>query len=654
MGNMVDIKDYIKIIEIFKKTFDDFIECYGLKHSERIHERILTISRDGKISKSLTWYKDGNSAEVVRGFRIFYSSTMEWPGALTHEMWHVLGGETLEEFPEKYKEKLENLQGNSQFGCVKNHLEMWTEWFNSQTHRKDMKNNFTPWQDEFFTKSNSTGVFYDYYINIADMISCIIPREKLLEMYLHAEDYKTDYSYPEMLDEFDKTYTSALDERERDVYEYPYLKIIMDINEVANNIVQGNIAIARKALQDCMKTCFNAYSIKLDNIREIDINKAKQIYSEIKYMQEQMMWNTDITKMQELDYVQAMQRIQDKFRSILIGLNLQTPEIENMLETIDYIKSNPYTMVKDANKIVDKRKSVMSEVDGQLINIGEYQANVGTNGIKYNLYKTLFYVLNEKYYNLLFENFQDSDNGNILIEFYNKIEMANNEQEIIEIYDEIYQLYAQKLERTLKTDENLAIFFDGYSEEIAMLQKIALFNKRTKTYLPSLERIIDIYNKKVEEYEKEIDASIEKFVQEYEEEIDASIEKDVQEFDLGDFIRNDLIREAHDYKKDLRKQQSRIDIQREEQALEFDEIEKKGQVEISIQSLKGDIFKSKVGKSEMMQVFEEILDVKKIENIQQKKKAGQQLTEQEEITLQNYLEQNTLNKELHNQTPDNR
>lgn len=646
MGNMVDIKDYIKIIEIFKKTFDDFIECYGLKHSERIHERILTISRDGKISKSLTWYKDGNSAEVVRGFRIFYSSTMEWPGALTHEMWHVLGGETLEEFPEKYKEKLENLQGNSQFGCVKNHLEMWTEWFNSQTHRKDMKNNFTPWQDEFFTKSNSTGVFYDYYINIADMISCIIPREKLLEMYLHAEDYKTDYSYPEMLDEFDKTYTSALDERERYVYEYPYLKIIMDINEVANSIVQGNIAIARKALQDCMKTCFNAYSIKLDNIREIDINKAKQIYSEIKYMQEQMMWNTDITKMQELDYVQAMQRIQDKFRSILMGLNLQTPEIENMLETIDYIKSNPYTMVKDANKIVDKRKSVMSEVDGQLINIGEYQANVGTDGIKDNLYKTLFYVLNEKYYNLLFENFQDSDNGNILIEFYNKIEMANNEQEIIEIYDEIYQLYAQKLERTLKTDENLAIFFDGYSEEIAMLQKIALFNKRTKTYLPSLERIIDIYNKKVEEYEKEIDASIEKFVQEYEKEIDVSIEKDVQKFDLGDFIRNDLIREAHDYKKDLRKQQSRIDIQREEQALEFDEIEKKAQVGISIESLKDAISKGEVSKSEMIQVFGEMSDAKKIKYIQQKKKDGRQLTEQEEILLQNYLRQNNEGNNL--------
>lgn len=595
MKNMVDIEDYIKIIEIFKKTFDDFIECYGLKHSKHIHERILTISSEGKISKSLTWYKGNDCAHIMGDFGIFYSDTSKWPGALTHEMWHVIGGETLETFPERYKDKLENLQENSQFGCTENHLEMWTEWFNSQTHRKDMKNNFFHWQDGFFTKSISTGSFYDCYLNIADMISCIIPREKLLEMYLHAEDYKTDYSHSEMLDEFDETYTSALDESETDVYKYPYLKIIKDVNEVSKNIMEGNYPVARQILQDCMKTCFNAYSIKLDNIREVDIDKARQIYSEIKYMQEQMMWNTDLSKMQEFDYVQAMKRIQEKFKSILMRLNLQTPEIENMIETIDYTESNPYKMVEDANKMVTKRDCVINEDNGQLINIGEYQVNVGRNGVKYNLYKTLFHVLGNRYYNLLFINFQDADSSNILLEFYNKIERASNEQEIIELYDEIYQLYVQKLERTLKTDENLADLFDSYSNEIVRLQKVALFNKRTKAYLPSLERIIDVYNKKVEEYEKEIDASI---------------VKDVQKYDLDDFVRKDLIIEANDYKKELRKQQSRTDIQREEQALEFDKIEKKGQVEISIQSLKSDISKSKVGESEIIQAAEVMSDVK--------------------------------------------
>ena len=636
---MDDIEDYIKIIEIFQKTYNDFIECYGLKHSERIHERILTISREGKVSKQLTWYKGDDYAHIWEGLGILYSSTSKWPGAITHELWHVIGGESLETFPERYKDKLENLQENRQFDCAINQHEMWTEWFNSQTHRKDMKNNFFHWQDGFFTKSISTGSFYDCYVNIADMISCIIPRENLLEMYLGAEDYKTDYTYSEMLDEFDKTYTSALDERERGVYKYPYLKIIMDINEVSKNIRESNYPVARQALQDCMKTCFNAYSIKLDNIREIDINKAKQIYSEIKYMQEQMMWNADISKMQNLDYIQAMGRIQEKFRSILMGLNLQTPEIENMLETIDYTESNPYTMVEDANKIVKKRDSVINEDNGQLINIGEYQANVGTNGVKYNLYKTLFHVLADRYYNLLFINFQDADSGNILLEFYNKIESANDEQEIIEIYDEIYQLYAQKLERTLKTDENIAYLFVAYGNEIVRLQKIALFDKKTKTYLPSLERIIDVYNKKVEEYENEIDISI---------------ERDAPKYDYDEFVRANLIIEANDYKKDLRKQQSRIDLQREEQALEFDEIEKKGQVGISIQSLKSDISRSKVGKSEIIQASKEILNIKNIEDIQQKKKAGKQLTEQEEIILQNYLRQKEQNNEGNHLTQDNR
>ena len=637
--NMDDIENYIKIIEIFQKVFNDFIGCYGHKHSERIHERILTISRDGKVSKELTWYKSDDCAHIWEGMGIFYSSTSKWPGAITHELWHVIGGESLDSFPERYKDKMENLQENCQFDCARNQREMWTEWFNSQTHRKDMKNNFFHWEDGFFTKSISTGSFYDCYLNIADMISCIIPREKLLEMYLDAEDYKTDYTYSEMLDEFDKTYTSALDESESDVYKYPYLKIIMDINEVSENVMERNYPVARQALQDCMKTCFNAYSIKLDNIREIDINKAKQIYSEIKYMQEQMMWNADISKMQNLDYIRAMERIQEKFRSILMGLNLQTPEIENMLETIDYTESNPYTMVEDADKIVKKRDCVINEDNGQLINIGEYQANVGKNGVKYNLYKTLFYVLANRYYNLLFRNFQDADSCNILLEFYNKIESANDEKEIIEIYDEIYQLYAQKLKRTLKTDENIAYLFVAYGNEIVRLQKIALFDKKTKTYLPSLERIIDVYKKKVEEYENEIDISI---------------ERDAPKYDYDEFVRANLIIEANEYKKDLRKQQSRIDIQREEQALEFAGIKKKGRGGISIQSLKSDISRSKVGKSEIIQASKEILNIKNIEDIQQKKKAGKQLTEEEEIILQNYLRQKEQNNEGNHLPQDNR
>lgn len=70
----------------------------------------------------------------------------------------------------------------------------------------------------------------------------------------------------------------------------------------------------------------------MESIENIDFEQAKKIYSEIKYMQEQMVWNTDISKMQDLDYIQAMSKIQDKFKSMLQELDLENPEVMQMLE----------------------------------------------------------------------------------------------------------------------------------------------------------------------------------------------------------------------------------------------------------------------------------------------------------------------------------
>ncbi len=109
-----------------------------------------------------------------------------------------------------------------------------------------------------------------------------IPKEKLLEMYLQTTEYETEYSFPEMLDEFDERYIDALETDEKDKYQYPYLKILMDIQTVDEN-ARKNPEMARETLQSCMKTCFNAYLKKLDNIQDIDLNKAKEIYSQIKY-----------------------------------------------------------------------------------------------------------------------------------------------------------------------------------------------------------------------------------------------------------------------------------------------------------------------------------------------------------------------------------
>ena len=48
----------------------------------------------------------------------------------------------------------------------------------------------------------------------------------------------------------------------------------------------------------------------------------KKIYGEIKDLQESMMWNLDISKMQELGYVQVLVQIQDRFKEMCISLDV--------------------------------------------------------------------------------------------------------------------------------------------------------------------------------------------------------------------------------------------------------------------------------------------------------------------------------------------
>ena len=110
------------------------------------------------------------------------------------------------------------------------------------------------------------------------MISCLIPKEKLLDMYLNHEGYETDYSYPQMMEEFDEKYAGSLDEQEQEVYKYPYLKLITDVIKISEN-ARKNPKLALESLQSAMKTCFNAYLIKLDNIQEFDVDKAKKYIS---------------------------------------------------------------------------------------------------------------------------------------------------------------------------------------------------------------------------------------------------------------------------------------------------------------------------------------------------------------------------------------
>lgn len=590
------------VYDILNEAYHEFRQMYGEKHSSHIKELIESITDKVKMTDL---YYLGPIASAHAQMGVVYTESDKLSAVLKHEMWHVyndsasdrekslqhipqryinklrqngylekLYAKTMEDYKERWKDEPERLEllltdfetfVNSRFDFEDSPVEMWTEWFNSQTHLKDMQENFWDWGDGYFTKSLSSDSFYDSYINIASMISCIIPKEKLLEMYLQTGEYQTDYSYPEMLEEFDERYANSLDGEESEKYKYPYLKIIMDTKMVSDN-ARKNPPVALAALQSCMKTCFNAYLQKLESIENIDFEQAKRIYSEIKYMQEQMVWNTDISKMQDLDYIQAMRKVQDKFKSMLQGLDLENPEVRQMLENIDYTADNPFKFIEDGEKISRKIISTQREDKTNLISMGgTYKVHVGENGIKDNLYSTLFALLGDTKYNLLYENFQDnnplSSKDNILLKFHKQIEEASTDENFINIYNSIYELYAQKLESTLKINENIESEFDRYSKEIVELQKNGLFDEKNKRYLIGLEQIIDIYNKKVQAYLQEIDKITEN-----------DIQRNLKQGRTREVAEQFAQRIPNMYKKELSEQQGRISTQREKQALQYTEL----------------------------------------------------------------------------------
>lgn len=554
-----------QIYEILNSAYLEFRQKHGDKHSHRIREVLENVT--DKVRKTPLYYF-GPIAMAETQDGIVYTESNKLSVALKHELWHMYNDVakdkeiSLQYVPQRYIDKLKK-SGEIDFSeCV---VEMWTEWFNSHTHLEDMKVNFWEWGEGYFTKSLSSGSFYDSYINIVGMISCIIPLERLLDMYLHTAEYHTDYSYPEMLKEFDEKYMDSLDDKEKDEYGYPFLKIIMDVKGISDD-ARKQPTIALKLLQSCMKTCFGAYLQKLESMSSIDIEEARLIYFEIKYMQELMVWNVDILKMQELDYMPVLIKVQDKFKSMLKSLGIWNLEVREMFENIDYAACNVFEIIDGGDEISKKIVSTQCENRNRLISIyGNYKVNVGENGIKDNLYSTLFVLLGTQKYNLMYKNFQNSSpfyiDDNILFRFYRRIENATTDEEFINIYNDIYELYAQKLKDTLKINENLETKLDRYSKEIVVLQENGPFDPQTKKYLPGLERIIDIYNKSVEAYKQEIDKITENDIQ-------INLEKGYTQEEAENFAR----KIPDFYKKRLNEQQRRISIQIEKQVVQYTQL----------------------------------------------------------------------------------
>lgn len=590
-----------EILQILNETYNEFIQMYGEKHSSYIKEKIESMT--DKVKK-VSLYYTGPIASAHSEKGIIYSESKILFAVLKHELWHVFNNSAndrnvslqhipieyiqqldnngymkqqytkkMEEYKEKFRDEPERLKflltdyenyRDNKFDFDDSPVEMWTEWFSTQTHLNDMEENFWDWGEGYFTRTKSSDSYYDSYINVASMISCLIPKEKLLDMYLNTKEYKTGFSFPEMQKEFDEKYADALQEEDKDKYKYPYLKIMMNVKEISEN-ARINPEIALEKLNDSMKICFNAYCLKLENIKDIDIEKAKEIYSEIKFMQEHMVWNVDINKMQDEEYIVSLGKVQNKFREMLSSLDLEDSEINQMYTNIDYTIDNPFEIIPKAQKIVERITDDKSEDKNKIAIIDNYKTMTDKNGIKNNLYNSLFSLLGEKKYKLMFTQYANEENekSNDLIRIVEKIEKANNNEEFKLIYEDIYELYSQKLENTLNVEENIELEFREYSKEIVELQKNGLFDENTKSYLPGLERVISIYNSKAMSYESKIDVITQNSIKEEIEQGSTQEQATIR----ANFIPNM-------YKQKLDEQRIAIDKQRENQLSQMERIKR--------------------------------------------------------------------------------
>lgn len=564
------------IYKILNDAYHEFRDKHGDKHSEHIKNLIESIS--DRVERQ--YHYEGNTlAQASHGIGIRYCILNDnLAGILKHELCHIYHRSKSEQhypipslyIPSKYFEILNKLditerkRGNGE-------EEKWVEWFNSQTYTNDTKDNFIDWEEGFFTRSKSVGTFYDRYINMVNMLSCIIPKEKLIEAFLNNSDYHTDYSFPEMIEDFDNEYVHALDKDEEERYVYPYLKMILNTEIISRNAIENPI-VAREALQSSMKTLFNAYLIKLENMQNMDIEIARTLYSEIKYMQEQMIWNLDKSKMQNLDYIKALIKVQDKFKNMLQQLGLKTAEIEYMLETIDYSAENPFQKIEGGETISEKIFNNSKLHRDNLISIGDYKINVGKNGIKDNLYSSLFVLLGNKKFNLLFQADNSSkESENILLSIHKQIQGARTEEEFISIFNYIYELYMEKIDNELRTNQLSDYELSTYQKDIIELQSLGLFDEKRKRYIPVLEQLIDLYKVKAEEYKKYIDEAVEKRIK------SASIEENRRKKLGYRYLEETDIRcqeenRANEFKKKL---VAGLDEQRKKQALEYAKISEK-------------------------------------------------------------------------------
>ena len=156
----------------------------------------------------------------------------------------------------------------------------------------------------------------------------------------------------------------------------------------------------------------------------------------------------------------------------------------------------------------------------------------------------------------MYEKFQNGSENKNLLEIHKLIKDAKTEDDIKNVYNMIYGLYLEKMEKDLNINEDIEGLFYKYSRQISYLQKIGLFNEQDKSYLPKLEEIIKLYNEREKDFESRVDGIFEYIIQ-----------KNIESGRTPEMAKRSVERISSIYKEKLHKSKDRISHQREEDGL---------------------------------------------------------------------------------------
>lgn len=487
--NEVEFKKYVlMIIDEFKAEFE---REYGEKYLSYLGEQL-----DFLIPKvRLAFNFDGQtSAAIFPRELVYIPNGLKILPIMKHEIWHWICHSGHIETPDNYREHLQN---NEQFFQTynvhgrpygrfihsifdQNEDERWTEWFASNTAKKDFEQKFIPYNRGFFFTQNVEGTTYSWLLQAADIVSCLIPKEKILQMRLNNPQHDTFFSFNDYVREFDNMYAEALTPEEKQTFKYPYLKVILENNQLENS-VQSDMDMAFEISNQMISFLFRAYLIKLDKIEKIDEVSLRNVYNEIKFMQSRMPLNVNSSRLEGLEYIHVMEVIQDKFIEMCSGF----PQLEELKSGVNYKLNLTPLKLYDGSDLPEILFEKHDEKEKTTRN-----KELTKEEIQKNLYVSLKIALGTDIYKYAFKEFCGENEYNPLLDIATRINNLKSMEEVDSIYSKIYGIMNEKI-GNIKFINTLRMR-QGYTDLIALknysIKRVhKLFKPLEKSYAEKVE-----------------------------------------------------------------------------------------------------------------------------------------------------------------------